>query len=109
MAYEWLASTRRPLRCTLTGSVLAAEIEDAIAAIPFVLGSQESVGLVVLPAAAGEHLVNPSPEITCKLFGWQTKRAVDRTCQVIFSEVPATLLAESTSALSQHLARCQLN
>ena len=68
------------LRCTLASSVLAGEIEDAIAAILWVWGLQESVGLVVLPAAVSEHLANPSPEITCKSFGWQTKRAVDRTC-----------------------------
>lgn len=60
MSIEWLIVTLRPCRYRLTGSILDTNFGETSACVPSVLGSQHTLGLLVLPAAIGVQLENCS-------------------------------------------------
>ena len=55
MTTQWLATTRRPCRYKLAGSIFGTA-DEFISCVPFVLGSQQTLGLVVLSASISDQL-----------------------------------------------------
>ena len=99
MSLDWVAVTRTPRRYVLPGSVLAAELPAKVSCVPFLVGSEGTAALVIFPEGVGDSISVASPSVECKLIAWQSKRPVDRTSQVLFSEVALETLTSQLIAV----------